>query len=99
MAGRLYITPGIAKEVMEILTQSPEAMSEYEEPWSKVTAREREVLQLIAEGRKMAEMAEILHLSSRTVERHKYSLMDKLKLRTTAELTQYAIKHGLIALP
>lgn len=99
LAGRLYITPSIEKDVLEILMQDPGAMSEQEEPWSKVTAREREVLQLVAEGRKMAEIAEILHISSRTVERHKYNLMDKLKLRTTAELTQYAIKHGLIASP
>ena len=45
----------------------------------------------------MAQIGEILHISSRTVERHKYSVMDKLKLRTTAELTQYAIKRGLIS--
>jgi DNA-binding NarL/FixJ family response regulator len=44
----------------------------------------------------MAEIGEILHISARTVERHKYNLMDKLNLRTTAELTQYAIKRGLI---
>ena len=99
LAGRLYVTPSIAKDVMEILMQGPGPTSADEEPWSKVTAREREVLQLVAEGHKMAEIAEILHISSRTVERHKYNLMDKLKLRTTAELTQYAIKHGLIPSP
>jgi DNA-binding CsgD family transcriptional regulator len=47
----------------------------------------------------MAEIGEILHISPRTVERHKYNLMDKLKLRTTAELTQYAIKRGIIVQP
>jgi DNA-binding NarL/FixJ family response regulator len=79
--------------------ESPKRTSEDDEPWSKLTEREREILQLVAEGHKMAEIGEILHISARTVERHKYSLMDKLKLRTTAELTQYAIKHGLITSP
>jgi len=96
LAGRLYITPSIAQDVMTALTENPMPGSEKNESWSRLTTREREVLQLVAEGHKMAEIGEILHISARTVERHKYSLMDKLKLRTTAELTQYAIKHGLI---
>jgi len=96
LAGRLYITPSIAKDVMTALMENPMPASEKNESWSRLTTREREVLQLVAEGHKMAEIGEILHISARTVERHKYSLMDKLKLRTTAELTQYAIKHGLI---
>jgi DNA-binding NarL/FixJ family response regulator len=99
LAGRLFITPSIAKDVMTALMESPKRTSEDDEPWSKLTEREREVLQLVAEGHKMAEIGEILHISARTVERHKYSLMDKLKLRTTAELTQYAIKRGLIQTP
>jgi DNA-binding NarL/FixJ family response regulator len=99
LAGRLFITPSIAKEVMTVLKESPKLEYANGEPWLKLTAREREVLQLVAEGRKMTEIGEILHISARTVERHKYSLMDKLKLRTTAELTQYAIKRGLVSLP
>ena len=99
LAGRLYITPNIAKDVMMVLMEGPKAPSENEEPWAKLTGREREVLQLVAEGRKMAEIGDILHISSRTVERHKYNLMDKLKLRTTADLTRYAIKRGLIPPP
>ncbi len=99
LAGRLYITPSIAKDVMTVLMGGPKTPSEEEGPWTKLTGREREVLQLVAEGRKLAEIGEILHISSRTVERHKYNLMDKLKLRTTAELTQYAIRRGLIPPP
>jgi len=99
LAGRLYITPSIAKDVMMVLMEGPKAPSENEEPWAKLTGREREVLQLVAEGRTMAEIGDILHISSRTVERHKYNLMDKLKLRTTADLTRYAIKRGLIPPP
>jgi NarL family two-component system response regulator LiaR len=96
LAGRLYITPSIAKDVMTALMENPKFESGNGEPWQELTGREREVLQLVAEGHKMAEIGEILHISARTVERHKYSLMDKLKLRTTAELTQYAIKRGLV---
>jgi DNA-binding NarL/FixJ family response regulator len=99
LAGRLYITPSIAKDVMTALMDSPKLASQNSEHWLKLTAREREVLQLVAEGHKMGEIGEILHISARTVERHKYSLMDKLGLRTTAELTQYALKHGLIPPP
>jgi DNA-binding NarL/FixJ family response regulator len=100
LAGRLYITPSIAKDVMMVLMEDQKAPAgDDEEPWTALTSREREVLQLVAEGHKMAEIGEILHISPRTVERHKYNLMDKLKLRTTAELTQYAIKRGIILQP
>ncbi len=98
LAGRVYITPSIAKDVMVALMGSPNPESD-EEPSQKLTAREREVLQLVAEGHRMAQIGRILRISPRTVERHKYNLMDKLKLRTTAELTQYAITRGLITPP
>jgi DNA-binding NarL/FixJ family response regulator len=61
-----------------------------------LTGRQREVLQLVAEGRSAKEIAGILNISSRTVETHKYKIMDELGARTTAELVQHAIKHGLI---
>jgi len=99
LAGRLYITPSIAKDVMMVLMEGSKEPSAEEELWTALTAREREVLQLVAEGHKMAEIGEILHISPRTVERHKYNLMDKLKLRTTAELTQYAMQRGIISQP
>lgn len=99
LQGRLYITPSIAKDVMMVLMEGSKSASDDHEPWVKLTGREREVLQLVAEGHKMAEIGEILHISPRTVERHKYNLMDKLKLHTTAELTQYAIKQGIIPQP
>ena len=62
-----------------------------------LTDRQREVLQLIAEGRNSREMAEILRLSPRTVEFHKSSLMRVLGLRTTAELVRHAVDHGIAA--
>jgi len=96
LVGRLYITPSIARDVMTALMENPKLESANGEPWLRLTGREREVLQLVAEGHKMAEIGEVLHISARTVERHKYSLMDKMKLRTTAELTQYAVKRGVV---
>lgn len=99
LAGRLYISPSITKDVMTLLMEDPNTLSGKHSPWEQLTSREREVLQLVAEGHTMPAIAEVLHISSRTVERHKYSLMDKLKLHTTAELTRFAIKHGLIPPP
>jgi DNA-binding NarL/FixJ family response regulator len=62
----------------------------------ELSSREREVLQLLAEGKSM-KVAALLDISPRTVEFHKYRIMELLGVRTNAELVQYAIKHGLIA--
>lgn len=62
-----------------------------------LTARQREVLQLLAEGKSAKEVAALLQISPRTVETHKYKIMDELGAKTSAELVQHAIKHGLIA--
>jgi DNA-binding NarL/FixJ family response regulator len=62
-----------------------------------LTPRQREVLQLLAEGKSAKEIGGILDISSRTVETHKYKMMDDLGLRTSAQLVQYAIKHGLVS--
>jgi DNA-binding NarL/FixJ family response regulator len=64
-----------------------------------LTPRQREVLRLIAEGRTMKEAAATLGLSPRTVETHKYQIMDTLGLGTTAELIRYALEHGFITPP
>jgi DNA-binding NarL/FixJ family response regulator len=63
----------------------------------ELTPRQREVLQLLAEGKSAKEIAGLLGISPRTVETHKYKIMDDLGVGTTAELVQHAIKHGLIA--
>ncbi len=62
-----------------------------------LTGRQREVLQLFAEGKSAKEVAAILGISPRTAETHKYKLMDELAVKTGAELVQYAIRHGLIS--
>ena len=63
----------------------------------KLTARQREVLQLLAEGRSAKEIASILSVSPRTVEFHKYKIMEQLNINTSAELVQYAVKHGIVS--
>ena len=93
LKGRTYITPLIAEDLLADLTRGPES----ETPEPQLTFRQREVLQLVAEGRTAREIADILHISVRTVESHKYDLMHQLGIKTTAELVHYAVKVGLIS--
>ena len=62
-----------------------------------LTGREREVLQLLAEGKKTAQVGELLHVSAKTVETHRSNIMKKLEVNTLADLTRYAIREGLIS--
>lgn len=94
--GQVYLSPGIARAVVEtFLNRSPGA-----QPTKSTTlsTREREVLQLIAEGRPTAEIAAALNVSVKTVESHRKNIMDKLALRSVAELTKFAIREGLTGL-
>ena len=95
LKGGVYVTPPIAKALMRdsFFGRPPSS----ETPSNQLTSRQREVLQLVAEGHSIKEIAAILHLSPKTVEFHKYRLAEQLALRTTAELTQYAIKHGIVS--
>jgi DNA-binding NarL/FixJ family response regulator len=92
--GRVYLTPLIAKDLIDVLI---EAKTPDASPAATLTPRQREVLQLIAEGRTMKEIASILQISPRTAESHKYEMMDVLGLSTTAELIQYAIRLKLVS--
>ena len=65
--------------------------------FSVLTPREREVLQLVAEGKSSKETASILHISPRTVDVHRKNVMDKLGLHSVAELTRYAVREGLVS--
>ena len=94
LKGRTYVTPLIAREVFDTALRGERAAGR---PSAKLTARERQVLQLLAEGKSAKEVAGVLKVSTRTAEFHKYNVMDKLGLRSTAELTQYAMKHGLVS--
>ena len=94
LKGRTYITPLITKDMLDVLLKrAPESR-----PFSGLTSRQSEVLQLLAEGRSTKEIAAVLDLAPRTVEFHKYRIMEELGLRSTAALTQYAIRHGIVSI-
>jgi DNA-binding NarL/FixJ family response regulator len=95
MRGRYYVTPLVAKEMLTSVLSTP---AEGCQPPAGLSARQREVLQLVAEGHTAKEIAGLLNVSAKTVEFHKSRLMQRLGLRTTAELTRYAIQHGLVSL-
>ena len=90
LQGRTYLTPLIAQDVLTGL-MAPEKHATV-----TLTPRQREVLRLIAEGRRMKEIAALLHLSTRTVETHKYEMMRALGVQSTAELVRHAIRLGLV---
>lgn len=89
--GRTYLTPLITKDVLGALAK-PSAGGAV-----KLTRRQREVLRLLSEGLTMKEVAAALDLSPRTVESHKYAMMETLGVRTTAELVRHAIRLGVAA--
>jgi len=93
--GKTYLTPQLAGEVLEAMKQGPE---QARDPIGSLTPRQREVLQLLAEGRSGKQIASSLGISARTVEFHKYQMMEALGVHTNAELTHFAIKHGLVEL-
>ena len=95
LEGKTYLTPQLAGEVLDAMRQGPREASD---PVVALTPRQREVLQLVAEGRSSKEIATSLSISVRTVEFHRYQLMETLDLHTSAELTHFAIKHGLVEL-
>ncbi len=90
--GRIYLTPSIDRTAVQA---QMERASRRDGLATELTRRQREVLQLIAEGRRSKEIAEILHLAPRTIEFHKYCIMKSLGLRTTTDLVHYAIKRGI----
>jgi len=95
MAGRAYLTPLIARDLIALLI---EARNEPRGEGERITPRQREVLQLVMEGKTMKEVAHILKISTRTAETHKYDMMSQLGIETTAGLIQYGIKIGIVSL-
>jgi DNA-binding NarL/FixJ family response regulator len=90
LRGRSYITPLITRDVVGSLIERRPRHHE-------LTARQREVLQLLAEGKSMKEVAAILDLTPRTVAFHKYRMMEQLRLKTSAELVKFAVQSGVVA--
>lgn len=91
LSGRIYVTPSLSSEHLERFRDPSLAAAGL-----RLTEREREILQLIAEGRTAKEMAHVLSISVKTVAFHRENLKRKLGLRTTAEMTKHAIEQGLI---
>ncbi|NWJ94373.1 MAG: response regulator transcription factor [Chloroflexi bacterium] len=96
--GDTYLYPRIATRLVSDYLRRIESTSseEFDAAYESLTAREREILKLIAEGHTNKEIAEILVLSVKTVENHRYSLMNKLNAHDRGELVKYAIRIGLI---
>jgi len=90
LQGRTFITPDLAAEVLRTPNEKDT------NPLAALTPRQREILQFLAEGKSAKEIAAELGLSARTVEFHKYTLMDALGMENSAELIRFAVKHGLV---
>ncbi|MFO0807630.1 MAG: response regulator transcription factor [Gemmataceae bacterium] len=90
--GRVYVTPLATQGLVETFLHEPEPANQPK----ILSPRQREVLQLLAEGHTMKEIARILNITPRTVAFHKYSMMEDLGIRSSAELVQFAIKQGVV---
>jgi DNA-binding NarL/FixJ family response regulator len=94
LRGNTYISPAISQELMRLYKEDKTG---HEGLLGSLSLRQREVLQLLAEGKSAKEVAEKLKISTRTVEFHKYSIMQQLHIKTSAELVHFAIKHGIVS--
>jgi two-component system, NarL family, response regulator NreC len=96
LSGKTYLSPAIANVVVEgAMRHSPQKVSRTK---NELTPREREVLQLLAEGRTTKRIATQLNVSVKTVETHRRQIMEKLDIHSVAELTKYAVREGLTSL-
>ncbi len=95
LQGKIFVSPYFAERLSDDWVQMCRGKKElpFIEPLSQ---REREILKLIAEGKSSKEIGEMLFISARTVERHRANIMDKLKLRKTADLVRYAFSKGFV---
>jgi len=94
LRGKSYLSPMIAKDTVDFLLRQDKKMVDEAE---RLTERQREVLQLLAEGKCMKDVASVLNVTTRTVAFHKYRIMEVLNIKTNAALIQYAIRNHLIA--
>lgn len=92
LKGRSYITPEIARGMQETFIRDPRQVTRR----TVLTSRQREVTQLLAEGKSLKEAAHLLNVTPRTVAFHKYQIMAEMKLKSTAELVRFAIKNGIV---
>jgi len=95
LEGKTYISPGIADNVMEGYLEGRRRLKR-KTSWDTITQREKEVLKLLGEGYKNKEIADLLHISVKTVEKHRANIMKKLDLHNASALTAYAIEKNLV---
>ncbi len=93
LKGRSYLSPSIARDTVDFLLRQGKVLVEEGE---RLTERQREVLQLLAEGKSMKEVASVLNLTPRTVAFHKYRIMEVLGVKSNAALVQYAVRNHVI---
>jgi two-component system response regulator NreC len=99
LSNQVYLSPAIAGIVVQELAQSRMLRSRQSPSTAQsLTSREREVLQLIAEGHSARDIAQHLHLSVKTIETHRRQMMEKLGIHSVADLTKFAIREGLTSL-
>src|SRR5207302_2757673 len=97
VASGTYLSPSVADLVLDDYFRRAQARDQGSE-LEILSNRERQVLQLIAEGNSSAEIAAAIHISARTVETHRHNIMKKLDIHSIAGLTKFAVRHGLSAL-
>ncbi len=95
LRGNSYISPAISQELLRLYKEDKNGLNDL---LSNLSLRQREVLQLLAEGKSAKEVAGLLNITPRTVEFHKYSMMQQLNIKTNAELIHFAIKHGIVSI-
>lgn len=95
LKGKTFITPALTEDVLESIQRGSKGGND---PSASLTPRQREILQLLAEGRSAKEIAGTLAISPRTVEFHKYQMMETHGFHNSAELIHFAIKHGIVTI-
>ena len=99
-SGKNYLSPTVSKQVVDNYLQrmkpGTNPIEDLQKPFDRLTPRQREVLQLIAEGHSTKEIAKILQLGIKTVDTHRSQLMDRLDIHEIAGLVRYAIRHGMV---
>lgn len=95
--GQVYLTPAITKSVLDSIVKHKSTPMQLRKSLTQLTPRQREVLQLLAEGKSPKDIAQLLNVSVKTVEFHKTRLMEQLDLHSTLALAKYAIAEGLVS--
>jgi len=94
LRGIPYLSPTLSKDTVDFLRRQGDTLEKKEE---RLTERQREVLQLLAEGKAMKEIADILKMTARTVAFHKYRIMEVLDAKSNADLVKYAVRNHMVA--